>query len=121
MEDMLREAGVTLRYYTMLSGIRMDAQGTHIEAIETVSKSGKKWWPAKVFVDTTGDGDLGALAGCRFNVGRDENGGMQPMSLHALVTGIREETILPDAATPRRPIAADLEKQGARRRLRAHP
>ena len=40
-----------------------------------------------MFIDCTGDGDLGALAGCKFDLGRPDNGATQPMSLMALLTG----------------------------------
>jgi hypothetical protein len=38
-----------------------------------------------VFIDTTGDGDLGALAGCAFEFGEAEACPCQPMSLNALL------------------------------------
>jgi hypothetical protein len=39
-------------------------------------------------VDCTGDGDLGAVAGCESDFGHPETGRTQPMTLMALVTGI---------------------------------
>jgi hypothetical protein len=38
-----------------------------------------------VFIDATGDGDLGALAGCSFEFGEEEACPCQPMSLNALL------------------------------------
>jgi hypothetical protein len=35
---------------------------------------------ARIYIDCTGDGDLAALAGCKFDMG-DENGNCQPMTL----------------------------------------
>ena len=59
----------------------------------TESKSGRQAWQAKVFVDTSGDGDLAALAGCGFDYGRDGSGETQPMTLMALLTGIRIDAV----------------------------
>jgi len=38
-----------------------------------------------VFIDTTGDGDLGALAGCAWEIGEAQDCPCQPMSLNALL------------------------------------
>jgi hypothetical protein len=54
----------------------------------TESKSGRQAWRAKVFIDTTGDGDLAAQAGCRFDLGHPETKRMQPMTLMAILMGI---------------------------------
>jgi len=51
----------------------------------TESKSGRQAWKAPVFIDTTGDGDLGALAGCSFEYGEADACPCQPMSLNALL------------------------------------
>ncbi len=39
-----------------------------------------------MFIDTTGDGDLAARAGCGYDLGKDESGACQPMTFMALVT-----------------------------------
>lgn len=38
-----------------------------LRTLITESKSGRQAWSAEAFVDCTGDGDLGALAGCGFD------------------------------------------------------
>ncbi len=86
-EEMCAEAGVSVRLYTSVAGVVRDSSGRNIEAVLTESKSGREAWWAKRFVDCTGDGDLGALAGCGFDVGGDAPGDPeQPASLIALVT-----------------------------------
>jgi len=86
-EEMCAEAGVHVRLYTSVVGVARDSSGRNIEAVFTESKSGREAWRAKRFVDCTGDGDLGALAGCVFDVGGDAPGDPeQPASLIALVT-----------------------------------
>jgi hypothetical protein len=45
------------------------------------TKSGAVVIAAKVVIDCTGDGDIAAAAGADFEIGRDEDGLVQPMSL----------------------------------------
>ncbi len=52
----------------------------------TESKSGRQAWKAPVFIDTTGDGDLSAQAGCEFEIGEAESCPCQPMSMCVLIT-----------------------------------
>ena len=86
-EEMCAEAGVRVRLHTSAVGVARDSSGRSIEAVFTESKSGREAWRAKRFVDCTGDGDLGARAGCGFDVGGDASGDPeQPASLIALVT-----------------------------------
>jgi hypothetical protein len=56
--------------------------------IVTESKSGRQAWIADRFIDCSGDGDLAAQAGCRFDVGHGNDCICQPMSLMAIVSGI---------------------------------
>ncbi len=58
-----------------------------VKYIAVNSKSGIEYYAADMYVDATGDGDLGAMAGCKFRVG-DKEGKTQPMSLIALLAGI---------------------------------
>jgi hypothetical protein len=86
-EEMCIEAGIRIRLHTSVTGVVKDASGRRIEAVITESKKGREAWLAKYFVDCTGDGDLGALSGCGFDVGGDNPGDPeQPASLIALLT-----------------------------------
>ena len=86
-EEMCAEAGVRIRLHTSIVDAVRDASGKNVEAAVTESKSGREAWRAKVFVDCTGDGDLGARAGCGFDVGADSLADPeQPASLIALLT-----------------------------------
>ncbi len=85
MDEILMEAGVTVRYHTLLQEARVE--GGRICEVITSSKSGRETWNAKIFVDATGDGDLGAFAGCGYNIGRPEDSKMQPASMNAVIGG----------------------------------
>lgn len=83
LEEMCVEAGVKFQLHTRVAAAYRD--GRTLKTIITESKSGRQAWRAKTFIDTTGDGDLGALAGCEWEVGEAENCPCQPMSLNALL------------------------------------
>ncbi len=85
MEDLLLEAGVRIIYHHLLIDIIKD-NGKIKSAIFT-SKSGLAAVNAKIFIDSTGDGDLAALAGCPVEFGNEE-GYCQPMTLCFKLAGI---------------------------------
>ncbi|MDQ4102781.1 MAG: FAD-dependent oxidoreductase [Actinomycetota bacterium] len=76
--DMLDEAGVRLLLHAFASGVVSDS-GSHRVVFET--KSGPVVIDAQVVVDCTGDGDVAAASGAAFEVGRTDDGLVQPMTL----------------------------------------
>jgi len=76
--ELLDEAGVQLLFHAFASGVVDDgpARGVVFE-----TKSGPLVARARVVVDCTGDGDVAARAGARYEVGREEDGLVQPMTL----------------------------------------
>ena len=83
LEDLLVEAGVKFHLHTRVAAAYRE--GRQLNTIITESKSGRQAWRAPVFIDTTGDGDLGALAGCEWEIGEAKDCPCQPMSLNALL------------------------------------
>jgi hypothetical protein len=87
-----------------------------LSVVITESKSGREAWAAKAFVDATGDGDLGALAGCGFDMGSPEVGAVQPMSLMAWITGVQFDEIEPFVggamSEPKKRLFAEMERAG---------
>lgn len=92
LEEMCLKAGVEIRLHTRVVDAVCD-DDDRLSVVITESKSGREAWRAPVFIDCTGDGDVAARAGCRFDVGRPENGETQPMSFIAVVTGVELEAI----------------------------
>jgi FAD-dependent oxidoreductase family protein len=90
LEELCVETGVKFQLHTKISAAYRD--GRRLTTIVTESKSGRQAWRAPVFIDTTGDGDLGALAGCEWEIGEAKDCPCQPMSLNALL-------VVKDAAT----------------------
>ncbi|MDR1283347.1 MAG: FAD-dependent oxidoreductase [Opitutaceae bacterium] len=103
LEEMVLAAGIRVQLHTRVVAAVRDARASgpqvtdaqaqapgRVAAILTESKSGRQAWGARCFVDATGDGDLAAQAGCGFDFGRPGSAGeTQPLSLVALVTGVR--------------------------------
>ncbi len=87
LERMCADAGVDVQLYTHVCNAHRDANGKRLETVVTESKSGAQAWQARTFIDATGDGDLGALAGCGFDIGHPDTGQCQPMSMMALLSG----------------------------------
>lgn len=83
LEEMCVEAGVKFQLHTRVAAAYRE--GKQLTTIVTESKSGREAWRAPVFIDTTGDGDLGALAGCAWEIGEAKDCPCQPMSLNALL------------------------------------
>ncbi|TWU25436.1 ribulose-1,5-biphosphate synthetase [Novipirellula galeiformis] len=94
LEELCVEAGVKIRLHTRLVGAVTDSN-RRVVAVLTESKSGREAWLAERFVDCSGDGDLAAHAGCRFELGVGQDCECQPMSMMALLTGIDADAVRP--------------------------
>ena len=93
LEEMCVEAGVKFQLFTRVSAAFKERK--RLSTIVTESKAGRDAWRAKVFIDTTGDGDLGAQAGCGWDIGQAETCPCQPMTLNALAM-VRDAAALKD-------------------------
>jgi FAD dependent oxidoreductase len=76
--ELLNDAGVRFLFHALASGVV--GNGTP-EGVVFETKSGPVVIRARTIVDCTGDGDVAAAAGARFEVGREEDGLVQPMTL----------------------------------------
>lgn len=83
LEELCDEAGVTVQLHTRAAAAYRE--GRRLQTLMTESKSGRQAWRAPVFIDATGDGDLGALAGCSWELGNPRDATWQPMSLNAML------------------------------------
>jgi hypothetical protein len=82
LDEMCVEAGVKFQLHTRVAAAF--CEGGRLRTIITESKAGREAWTAPVFIDATGDGDLGAQAGCGCDVGQEKDGPCQPMTMNAL-------------------------------------
>ncbi|MDD4922649.1 MAG: FAD-dependent oxidoreductase [Bacteroidales bacterium] len=120
LEKLCVEAGVELLYHTRVVDALVEKG--RLTAIVTENSNGRQAWPASVFIDTTGNGDLAARSGCGFDVGHPETGLVQPLSLNFLVSGIqlkdlqeRKMIAMPGLtwAEPKENLLAEIRKGGA--------
>ena len=86
LEQMMVERGVKLFYHTFLCDA--DVQNGVVKAVVVQNKSGRGYIEGKMFIDCTGDGDLGVLAGAGYRKGDEETGKNQPVSLRYLIGGV---------------------------------
>ena len=82
IEEMCLEAGVKIQLHTRVAAAYR--HGQRLTTIITESKSGREAWTAPVFIDATGDGDLGAQADCTWEVGQAKDCPCQPLTMNAL-------------------------------------
>jgi hypothetical protein len=81
--DLLDEAGVNFLFHAFAADVIGD-DGLRGVVFET--KSGPLVVRARIVVDCTGDGDVAAHAGARYEIGREEDGLVQPMTLMFRIT-----------------------------------
>ena len=90
-DRMVAEAGVRLRLHSFLADV--EAADGRVRRIAVAGKSGLEAVEGDLFIDSTGDGDLCAWAGCRVEKGRPEDGLCQPMALNFRMGGVDIEAM----------------------------
>ena len=80
ISDFVTKENLPVTLHSFVSDVLMDEGGRKVLGIVTVSKSGRQAYLAKTFVDATGDADICARAGARFEKG-DENGDFMAMTI----------------------------------------
>ncbi|MDR2674890.1 MAG: FAD-dependent oxidoreductase [Opitutaceae bacterium] len=88
-DRLLAGAGVTVRFHSYLLGARVERG--RIKSVHVQSKDGVTAFSARVFVDGTGDGDLAALAGCKFDIGRPGDNLTQAMTTSFRMANVDKE------------------------------
>jgi len=76
-DNLLEEAGVEVLFFTMAAGVQLD--GEKMTGVLIANKGGLACVQATVYIDCTGDGDLCAWGGARWEQG-DAQGDTQPAS-----------------------------------------
>lgn len=88
LEEMATEAGVDWLLHTRV--VHVCKKGRRLTHVIVENKSGRSALAGSVFIDSSGDGDLAALAGCHFEFGDPVSGLGQPMTMMALIHGVPE-------------------------------
>ncbi len=83
--EMLEESGVEILLHARVIDVLRCEQ---VRGLEVNTKSGRRLVLAKAMVDSTGDGDVAALAGAQFLLGRPNDGLTQPMTAYFRVINV---------------------------------
>jgi len=92
IERMVLEAGVQVWYYAQTTDVLMSDNAVTGLVIENMQERIEV--SAKVTIDTTGDGEIAAAAGARFEKGDPETGFGQPLTLYFVIGGVNLERTL---------------------------
>ncbi|WP_270934862.1 FAD-dependent oxidoreductase [Falsiroseomonas oryzae] len=93
---MCREAGVEVLFHSFVADaltVRGDGGRPRLDSVITTGKGGLAAIRAQVTVDCSADGDVAARAGARFEIGREGDGLMQPMTLFFRVSHVDDAVV----------------------------
>lgn len=88
-DDMVLETGVDVLFHTTV--FEAKTEGERIKSILAITKSGVVELEADFFIDATGDGELIAMTGCAYQLGREDDGLCQPMTTCFRMSGVDVE------------------------------
>lgn len=92
--EVVEEAGVEVLLHSPVSDVLM--KGRRVQGIRVETKSGPQLILAKIFIDCSGDGDVAAMAGADFMLGRTKDGLTQPMTCYVRVVNVDLPTVARD-------------------------
>jgi hypothetical protein len=86
--DILQQAGATILLHAWVTEPILE--GNRIVGVKAISKEGTITVHAQLIIDATGDADVAVLAGVPFEIGREGDGLVQPMSIMFAVEGVAD-------------------------------
>ncbi len=86
------EAGVDILLHTQVIDTNVD--NGELQSVTLFGKGRRIEAYAKVFIDATGDGDVGYLAGASYEMGQKDTGVLQPPTLMCTVGGVNTDEII---------------------------
>lgn len=86
------DAGVEILLHTQ--PIEANVENGRIQSVILFGKGYRIEVEAKVFIDATGDGDLGYLAGARYNKGQKETGILQPPTVMFTLRNVDTDKVI---------------------------
>ena len=84
--DKCIKAGVEILLYTQV--IDTNVENGCIKSVTLFGKGRKMELEADVFIDATGDGDVGYMAGARYEMGQKGTGTLQPPTMMCTIDGV---------------------------------
>ncbi|MDH3287990.1 MAG: FAD-dependent oxidoreductase [Betaproteobacteria bacterium] len=92
IEQMVIEAGVDVWFYSQTTDLLLSNGSVNGAVIENLEE--RVEISARVTIDSTGDGNVCAAAGARFEMGDREEGHCQPMTLYFIMGGVNLDRTL---------------------------
>ena len=89
--DLLDSVGCTYLLYSPVTGAVV-SEG-RVRQVEVQTKQGKRTYDAEVFIDCTGDGDLSVLCGADYEIGRETDGALMPVTLGFTLANVDTERL----------------------------
>lgn len=89
--EMLESAGVEVLLHTTVTSVEVEKG--EIKKVIAHNKSGEMQIFANTYIDCTGDGDVAYLCGAPFDMGRDEDGLMQPLTVEFMIGGVDDNHV----------------------------
>ncbi len=89
LDDMVKESKVDVLFHTVMYDVIKD--GRNIIGLKVTNTEGNSEIYADYFIDATGDGNLFALSGCSYMLGRESDNLCQPMTTCFDVCGVDTE------------------------------
>jgi len=81
LDEMASQAGVSVYYFAQAAHVFKSDDGRRVTGVVIQSKEGRHVVTGKIFIDSSGDGDVSALAGVPYEIGREGDRAMQPMTM----------------------------------------
>jgi hypothetical protein len=89
--ELMEETGCKYRLHSPVTGAVKE--GDRVTAALCDGKYGRACYPAKAFVDATGDGDLSTYAGACMRMGRETDGMFMPVTLGFVLGDVDEDRL----------------------------
>ncbi len=90
--EMCLEAGVELLLHTQV--IDANVENGRLCSVTLFGKGRRITVSAEVYIDATGDGDVGYMAGAHYEMGQADTGVLQPPTLMCTVAGVDTEKVI---------------------------
>jgi hypothetical protein len=92
IDDLLAEAGVSIAYHTEIT--RVETGDGRIQELISPANGNEAHFHGKIYVDSSGDGDIATSAGVPFQNGRNSDGRSQPMSMNFVMGGVDLDQVI---------------------------
>lgn len=91
VDEMLSSACVDVVYHSLITGV--ETESGRIEGLHISAKEGEGEVHGRIYIDSTGDGDIAAAAGVPFRNGRTADGRAQPMTMNFVMSAVDIEAV----------------------------